>query len=125
MVITPHIAEQIQPRMSNDLEITLLGERVLMLPERGLYWPAAATLFIADPVFGRTAAFHRTRTVVQSTRADLDRLGEVIRRVTAERVIILGELLHPRAGRTAENLQIIADWRNELSDVTLNIVSKD
>lgn len=124
MVISPHIAENTQPRMSQDSEITLLGERLVMLPERALFWPAAATLFVADPVFGRTAAFHRTKTVVESTRADLDRLGGAIQGVTAARVIFLGDLLHPRAGRTTENLEAIAGWRAEFAGVAMCIVGK-
>jgi metallophosphoesterase superfamily enzyme len=108
--------------MSEDFEITLLGERLLILPERVLFWPVASTLFVADPVFGRTAAFHRTKTVVESTRADLDRLGGAIQHVTAERVIFLGNLLHPRAGRTTENLEVIAEWRAEFAELEMCII---
>jgi uncharacterized protein len=109
--------------MSDQPEVLILGERLVMLPERALHWPGADTLFVADPAFGRAAAFHKTKAVIESTRADLDRLSAVIARVEARRVIFLGELLHPRAGRAAENLDAISMWRAELASVEMAIVS--
>src|SRR5688572_4961475 len=98
----PHTRTRLIPAMSDQPEVLILGERLVMLPERALHWPGAETLFVADPAFGRAAAFHKTKAVVESTRADLDRLTAVVERVDAKRVIFLGELLHPRAGRAAE-----------------------
>jgi uncharacterized protein len=109
--------------MSDQPEVLILGERLVMLPERALHWPGAESLFVADPTFGRAAAFHKTKAVVESTRADLDRLTAVVERVGAQRVIFLGELLHPRAGRAAENLDAISGWRADLADLDMAIVS--
>jgi uncharacterized protein len=119
----PHTHMRSLPAMSDQPEVLLLGERLVMLAERALHWPGADTLFVADPAFGRAAAFHKTRTVVESTRADLDRLSAIIAHVEARRVIFLGELLHPRAGRAAENLEAISIWREELAAVEMAIVS--
>ena len=39
------------------LEIEVAGERLLMLPQRALYWPARQMLAIADIHFGKAASF--------------------------------------------------------------------
>ena len=39
------------------LPVTLAGEAVVLLPQRAIAWPSAQTLIIADPHWGKAAAF--------------------------------------------------------------------
>ena len=43
--------------MKHPLPTTMAGESVELWPQRALFWPAGGTLFIADPHFGKAAAF--------------------------------------------------------------------
>jgi DNA ligase-associated metallophosphoesterase len=96
-----------------DLEITMAGERVLLLPEHALYWPAQATLLIADPHLGKAATFRAAAIPVpeSGTDDDLARLDQAILRSGAERLIVLGDLTHARAGFAPPVVAAIAAWR--------------
>lgn len=78
------------------------GAQVLLLPERALYWPAARTLVIADPHFGKAAAFRARGVPVPefTTLDNLARLDAVLSRTSAERLVVLGDFLHARQGRS-------------------------
>lgn len=110
--------------LSGEPEIVLLGERLVMLPTRALHWPDASTLFICDPLWGKAAAFHKTRTILETTRADLERVTQVAEHTGARRIIFMGDLLHPRAGRAPETLEAIGAWRLTLPDVAMMLVQR-
>lgn len=95
------------------LETDVAGERVVLLPERALYWPRERTLFIADAHFGKDAVFRAGGLPVPDgtngeTLAVLDAL---IERHGAARVVFLGDFLHARTARTPGTLAALADWR--------------
>ena len=85
-----------------DLTTTLAGEEVVMLPERALYWPRARTLFLADLHWGKAATFRASHVPVPigTTASDLARLSRALTRTGASHLVILGDLLHARAGWT-------------------------
>lgn len=99
--------------LQGDYALTLAGEQVYLLPERAIYWPAAATLFIADVHLGKTAAFRAFALPAPEggAGADLDRLSTLIQRTGVDRVIFLGDLVHARAARTPTVLAHFAAWR--------------
>jgi DNA ligase-associated metallophosphoesterase len=95
------------------MRIDLAGETVELLPERALFWPRQGALFIADTHWGKAATF-RSQAIpvpVGSTRDDLERLSDVLRRTGAERLVILGDLLHAPEGRRPETFDAIEQWR--------------
>ena len=99
--------------MKAPVETVVAGERIVLLPERALFWPAASTLFISDTHWGKTAAFRAGGLAVPggTTAADLERLTAVLLRTGARRLVILGDLFHARNGRTPETLAAIGAWR--------------
>lgn len=84
-----------------------------LLPQRALWWPAQATLFVADVHLGKAAAFRSAGLAVPggSTRDNLQRLAELVARLGARRLVVLGDLLHARAARTPAVLQALRAWR--------------
>jgi DNA ligase-associated metallophosphoesterase len=104
--------------------LTLGGEEVRLLPERALFWQRTATLIIADPHIGKASAFRAAAVAVPegTTTADLDRLSQVIARCNAQNIIILGDLLHARSGRTAATLAAFAAWRERHANLDLMLV---
>ncbi|HAV61772.1 MAG TPA: DEAD/DEAH box helicase [Verrucomicrobiales bacterium] len=90
----------------------LAGEPVLLLADRALCWPREATLFLADPHFGKGTAFRRSGIAVpDDTGEELERLTGLITSHQARRLVVLGDLLHARAGATERLHADLARWR--------------
>ena len=97
-----------------DFPLTFGGVDLVLLPERGVFRPGTRTLYVADTHWGKTATFRAAGIAVPpgSTAADFDRLTAAVRRTGAERLVVLGDLLHARRGRReAATNAAVADWR--------------
>jgi DNA ligase-associated metallophosphoesterase len=94
-------------------ETTLCGERVVLHPERALHWPGGDALFVADVHLGKAAAFRAGGVPLPrgSTQADHGRLGSLLARTGARRLVVLGDFLHARAGRVAALDASFKAWR--------------
>ncbi len=106
------------------VEITLAGERVHLLCERALWWPARGLLIVADLHLGKAAAFGAAGIPVPAggARADLARLSGAISATGASGVAVLGDLLHARTGRDRATLDELARWRSEHARVRVLLV---
>ena len=95
------------------LTTVLDGERVTLLAERALFWTRERTLFVADVHLGKAAAFRASGVPLPrgSTASDLARLTRVIDATAATRVVVLGDLLHARAGRVSALGDAFVAWR--------------
>lgn len=102
----------------------LAGERVELLAERALHWPATATLFVADVHLGKAATFRAGGVPLPrgSTGADLARLSGLIARTHARRLVILGDFLHAPAGRVTALDSAFTAWREQHANVELLLV---
>lgn len=96
-----------------DAELEIAGERVLLMPERAVFWPARSTLLVADAHFGKAATFRAGGIFVPrgTTTSALTRLSTALDRTRAARLVFLGDLLHAREGRSPETLRVVAEWR--------------
>lgn len=104
--------------------LTIAGEDVRLLAQRAAWWPRRRTLLVADMHLGKAAAFRAAGVPVPEggCEADLARLGDLIDRLGAERVVVLGDLLHARSGRTAEVSASFAAWRGTRPGVRVMLV---
>jgi DNA ligase-associated metallophosphoesterase len=95
-----------------DVTLDLVGENVTLLPERALYRADRRTLIVADPHWGKGAAFRAGAVPIPGADldADLERLSRAIDRTSATRLVVLGDLLHAREGRQRSVLDQIEDW---------------
>lgn len=102
----------------------LAGEDVWLLPEHALFWKRAATLIIADPHIGKPGAFRAAAIAAPegTTIADLERLSTAIQRCSAQRLIVLGDLLHARSGRTPTAMTAFEEWRTRHSGLDIVLV---
>ena len=107
-----------------DVEVVLADERIVLLPERAMFWPGASTLFVADPHFGKAAAFRAAGIPVpRGTTGDaLVRLDAMLGRTQARRIVFLGDLLHAREGRAPETLRVLGEWRDRHAAIELLLV---
>jgi DNA ligase-associated metallophosphoesterase len=99
--------------MTKDLTITLHNEILILMPERAAFWPAQRALFVADVHVGKAAAFRALSVAVPEGNLadDLTRLSCAIERMDAERVVLLGDVLHAKHGRADHVMQQVAGWR--------------
>jgi uncharacterized protein len=105
-------------------EVEVMGETLLLLPERAAYWVSTNTLLVADPHFGKAATFRSLGVPVpHGTTADaLRRLDVLLKRLDVRRLLFLGDFLHARRGRAERTLGAVADWRSGHADVVMTIV---
>ena len=100
------------------------GEAVTLFADRALYWPRERTLFIADVHLGKTATFraHGVPMPRGVTATDLARLTALIERSGATRVVVLGDLLHARAGRVAALDATVEAWRDTHREIAIVLI---
>lgn len=95
------------------LQIEVAGERVTLMPQRAVWWPSRRTLLVADLHLGKSETFRAGGIPIPDgvMRADLARLDEALRATEAERLVVLGDLLHAPAGLTEAMIDGFASWR--------------
>lgn len=110
--------------MSTEAEVVVAGERLRLLPERAAYWPAARTLIASDLHWGKEETFRAAAIPIPPgpVQADLLRLDDVLRRTGADRLLILGDLWHARAGMAERLLAELATWRQTHPDLRIDLV---
>lgn len=107
-----------------NLIVEIANETLHLLPERALYWPRTKTLFIADPHFGKAATFraHAIPLPQGTTASELDRLTQALDRTDAQKLIILGDLLHAAKGREPAVLDAVTAWREAHAHLAIHLV---
>lgn len=110
--------------LAGSCETLIADERVVMLPERALWLPDHATLVVADLHWGKAAAFRAAHVPVPmgTTSSDLARLSSALLSTGATQLLVLGDLLHARAGRHDETFRTIAEWRVRHAQVAMTLV---
>jgi len=109
---------------SGMLPVTLGGERVELYAERALHWPRERTLFVADVHLGKAATFraHGVPLPRGVTATDLARLSQLLACTGAQRIVVLGDFLHARAGRVPALDAALATWRAAHATVAVTLV---
>lgn len=105
-------------------EITLAGERLLLLPQRALFWPAKRMLVIADIHFGKAASFRAGGIPVPrgTTTENLSALDTLIDQWQPTQILFLGDFLHARHAHAAATMAVIAAWRMRRAGLELTLV---
>ncbi|MFG0283458.1 MAG: ligase-associated DNA damage response endonuclease PdeM [Phycisphaerales bacterium JB039] len=95
------------------IEIDVAGEQIWLLPQRALWWRARRTLLVADVHLGKCQAYRASGVPIPGAvlDADLASLSALIAQTRAERLIVLGDLIHARVGLSPEVVQRVAIWR--------------
>lgn len=108
------------------LRIELAGESLDLHPERALYWPRRRTLIVADVHLGKDAVFRRAGLPIPagSVASDLARLEALVDRFRAERLLVLGDLLHAplHATKDAEWVEQVAAFRARHAALAFDVV---
>jgi DNA ligase-associated metallophosphoesterase len=104
--------------------VEVAGERLLLLPEKAVYWPAQEMLIIADIHFGKAASFRAQGIPVPrgTTTENLMALDALIDAYGARHVVFLGDFLHARAAHASSTQQAMLAWRQRRHDLRLTLV---
>src|SRR5690606_25306645 len=103
------------------LEISLQGERVQLLAEKAMYWPAQHTLIVADLHWGKSAHFRKHGIAItgNTQSADEMRLAKLVRELKVERLIVAGDLFHSVQNRETD---LFAHWRQAHAALHIDLV---
>lgn len=114
----------IEQTRERDAMMDVAGERLLLLAERAAYWEHRRTLLVADPHFGKAAAFRAAGVPVPrgTTTGSLARLDAALSRTAATRIVFLGDFLHAREGREPETTRVMGDWRRRHASIDMVLV---
>ncbi|ALM82511.1 ligase-associated DNA damage response endonuclease PdeM [Bordetella sp. N] len=93
--------------------VDVVGERVYLLPQRAVWWPAQGALLLADPHFGKAAAYRSLGQPVPAgtTAATLARWEALLAALPVRLCVVLGDFLHARAARAPATLAALQAWR--------------
>lgn len=112
------------PMPIHRLPVELAGERVDLLAARAAWWPSRRTLLIADLHLGKANTLHAAGAALPHEailRRQLSQLDALVASVDAERLLILGDVLHAAIGLTDDLVDAVAAWASTTS-VTLEAV---
>jgi DNA ligase-associated metallophosphoesterase len=110
--------------MRADVTLEWGGVTLTLLHERAVWWAAEKTLFIADPHFGKAATFRLVGIPVPETSHDddLKRLSRILMMTGAQRLVILGDFLHGKAGRNEGMFAALSAWRERHAEMQVVLV---
>lgn len=101
------------------------GERLVLMPERTVYWPARHTLVVADLHVDKpeTLRAGHVAAPLDLVRDDLDRLHTALERSGARRLVILGDLYHGvGAAHHPVTHEALAAWRRSTPGTRVTLI---
>jgi DNA ligase-associated metallophosphoesterase len=106
------------------LRVEIASEELWLSAERCIWWPARRTLIVADLHIGKSASFRALGVPVpeRTTDQDLARLARLIEATGATRLVLLGDLLHARHGRSSETMDCVGAWRDRHAALEMLLV---
>lgn len=101
---------------TGNITVTMAGHELWLMPERAVYWPDRRWLLVADTHWGKCQTFRDAGSAlpVGALLADLERLSAAAVRVDAERVVVLGDLVHGRSSLAEGMDELVRQWRPSL-----------
>jgi uncharacterized protein len=104
--------------------ITLAGVTAELVADKALHLPDSRTLIVADVHWGKSAAYRTLGVPIPhgTTRSGLDRLSAVLTRTGATQLLVLGDLIHARAGMQPGTIGALEAWRATQPDVAITLV---
>ncbi|HNG18359.1 MAG TPA: ligase-associated DNA damage response endonuclease PdeM [Candidatus Obscuribacter sp.] len=110
--------------MAEFLNFKRQGETITVLPDKAVFLPSRKTLLVSDIHLGKGQAFRARQFFAPAgvCAADLQRLLQVVTAYKAERLIILGDLVHSRDGINEELDRLFLDFRAKTKNVETILV---
>lgn len=102
------------------MKITVHKHDFILTPEKVLIWPSKSLLAVADLHLGREATFQKRGLWLPSgsEKSDIEKLLQSVERHKIQKIVLLGDILHSKAGAMPEVFEQLA-WLKGSSDVEL------
>ncbi|KAA8481399.1 putative phosphoesterase [Arcticibacter tournemirensis] len=99
----------------------LLGQHLVMLPQKALYWDEERALIVADLHIGKVGHFRKAGIAIPRPleQEELAVLADLIHILKPEKLIFLGDLFHSEFNNDWNWLQL---WRELFADVKIILV---
>ena len=108
------------------VEIDCHGERLWLLADHAIWWPAQRTLLIADAHFGKAATYRVLGQPVPhgTTQHNVERIDALLDLYPARHIVFLGDFLHgPQVHRsTGPTFDTLLAWRARHPDLLCTLV---
>jgi len=119
-----NLRELISHRKTKMLKAEFGGEEWMLTPQRAMVWLRRKTLILADPHFGKASLFREAGVPVPkgTTSHDLTSLSNLIEAHAPERLLVLGDFFHGKAGRQDSTLDAITHWRNRHASLAIEVI---
>ena len=103
------------------MELMLRGERLMLLPERVVWWAAKRTIILSDLHWGKSAHFRKNGVPMPGGTQEDDalRLAMVIRNSGAERMIVAGDFFHSKQNKEVDDF---GRWRAAHSSLHIDFI---
>ncbi|WP_276131869.1 ligase-associated DNA damage response endonuclease PdeM [Polluticoccus soli] len=104
------------------LDIVLQGEKVQLLAERAMYWPAQKMLVVADLHWGKSAHFRKHGIAIPGNTQTQDevKLAKLISQYSVERLVIAGDMFHSKHNKEVD---VFSHWRKGHEDLYIDLVT--
>lgn len=95
----------------------------MLLAGRAVWWERRRALIVADTHLGKAAAFRAAGVPVpEVVEADLQALGGLIDAMSAEQLVVVGDLIHCATGRTDAVIESVGAWRGERPGLAITLI---
>lgn len=110
--------------MTTHCAIELAGQKLWLLPDKAVYWPARKALLLADVHIGKAASYRALHQPVPrgTTEATLARLDALLAEHDCEQLIVLGDFLHARTARAPATLARVQAWRERHPELRIVLI---
>jgi DNA ligase-associated metallophosphoesterase len=108
-----------------DAELVLRGHAVRLLVERAVFLPASRTLIVADTHWGKDATFRAAAVPIPPAMQEegLARLERAVARSAADRMLVLGDLLHAHHAYDRPTADAVLAWRRRHDELPITVVA--
>ena len=106
------------------LSLTINDEVCQLLPQRALFRPKNKSLYVADTHWGKDETFraHHIPLPEGGLNENLSRLSSALNITSAERLVILGDLVHSSHSLTSSVVKDIATWRKTYANLEVQLI---
>ena len=101
------------------------GVALLLHPQRAAYWSAAKTLLVADVHLGKEQVFARAGNPIPAgpSEADIDRLEQLVLQSGADRLLILGDLIHAQPNASESWLDRLTTFLDKHQQLCVEVIA--
>ncbi|MEP6717236.1 MAG: ligase-associated DNA damage response endonuclease PdeM, partial [Terriglobia bacterium] len=105
-------------------KLKVAGTELELLAERAVWWPERSMLLLADTHWGKAATLraHGMPIPMGTTTSDLARLSAAVARTGCRRIVLLGDAIHAREGRSRQTFDAVAEWRGRHAEIEMLLV---